>query len=358
MAYKFQRGTAILSGALLQSSNITVSQNAASGSLISVDGNGQGVEAGDDIIINNGNFLIDGTATHGADLYAGAAQEAQITGSTGKHVQLRIKNQAGNTILKMGSAIDEGEVSQGFLQQNASGGSTLAHLSGSGTGLVDSLSVGGQTDIAGLVTVTGNLTVNGTTTQIDTTNLRIQDDIAHIAKDASDLAGSKDSGFKVGTLANNSGHVLLKDSSDDSDVGGTVYFGMFGDSNNTADYINLEANKFYGDGSGVTGLSLAATHTVRTAKTNSDDLQTGVNFVTATPANTALGLPANGDFNIGDIIMVKSYGNHASDKKITITTANAADKIDGQDSVVLESAFASITIIKVSNTPADAFIII
>ena len=35
-----------------------------------------------------------------------------------------------------------------------------------------------------------------------------------------------------------------------------------------------------------------------------------------------------------------------------------ADKIDGQDSVVLESAFASITILKVSNTPADAFIII
>ena len=348
MAYKFQRGSAILSGALIQDSNVTA-QGSATGTLISVDGTGQGLQAGDDILINQGNFSIDHTPNHGLNMYAGATARAQITGSGTTFVKLIVSNDSGDQVLKMGASTGdaEGPSNAGFLQQFSSGGGAhVAILSGSGNGKVASATFLGNLNVGGNLTVGGNLAVNGTLTTISSTEVRIKDPIAHIAKDATNKASSVDSGFQVGTTSNNIGQVVLKDNAFSSDISisDTAFIGLFGDNIAISDFINLEASKFYGNGAGLTGLTGAPTYSV--TEKNSGTIVSGVNYVTADSAVTLTMPAASGEAN-GTIYKIKSYhANHSSVKKITINTASGADKIDEQNSIELENAFASVTLIR------------
>ena len=348
MAYKFQRGSAILSGALIQDSNVTA-QGSATGTLISVDGTGQGLEAGDDIIINGGNLSVDHTPNHGLDMYVGSTPRAQITGSQTTFVKLVVSNDSEEEVLKMGAAnLDaEGILNTGFLQQFSSGGGAhVAILSGSGDGKVASATFFGNLNVGGNLTVGGNLAVSGSLTTISSTDVRIKDPVAHIAKDATNKATSVDSGFKVGTTSNNIGQIVLKDNAFSSDISisDTTFIGLFGDNVAISDYINLEADKFYGNGAGLTGLTGAPTYSV--TEKNSGTIVAGVNYVTNNAAVT-LTMPAASGEASGTIYKIKSYNeNHSSTKKITINTASGADKIDGQNSIELENAFASVTLIR------------
>lgn len=351
MAYKFQRGDAIFSGSLTQVGNISAEDD-ISGSNICVVGST--LSAGDDILINTGDLIVSGTATHGLDLFAANGRSA-ISASADKHVQVSVKNTDDEVVLKMGAAgfvAGDGTADAGFLRLYADGGTTVqAHFSGSGAGQAISLTMKEDLEVGGNVTVAGNLTVSGTETQIQSSFVKIGDHVAQIASTATNIATSTDSGFKVGTQTNNIGQLLLKPGTFDSGVSESVFFGVFGNTVATNDYIDIEADKFYGDGS---NLSNVPSTTAVQLKADGGTLEVGVNYVTAAGSTQTLTLPAASGLSTGQVIKVKSYGAHSSTNKIVIKRSGG-DTIDGQSSIELVSAFASITLIK---TSASGFSII
>ena len=347
MAYKFQRGTAVFDGALVQETALeAISSDIKSAGDLVAAGAGAQVLANDDITINHGDLRMAGTNdVVGTSVQGG---KAVLSSSLDKNASLSIKNASNNLLLKMGSAkaASEGTLGHGFLGVYNKDGNTLSFFSGSGNGFCAALQAGDDLEVNGNVTVAGDLTVNGSVTRLNVTNIIIDDGRAQLKSGASNLATSIDSGFTIGSAANK-GHILYKDGSFDSGVSEGSFFGLFDENIATNDYINVSASSYYGDGSNVTGIVAASTYSV-SAKVHGAVLQEGVNYIATASGSSTLTMLNSDTVSIGAVVKVKSYADHSTTNKIIIQRAGD-DNIEGATAnIELESAFASITLVKTS----------
>ena len=345
MAYKFQRGTAVFDGALVQETSLeAISSDIKSAGDIVAAGAGAQVLANDDITINHGDLRMAGTDDAvGAALQGG---KAILSSSLDKNASLSIKDESNNLLLKMGSAkaATEGTLGHGFLGVYNKDGNTLSFFSGSGNGFCSVLQAGDDLEVNGNVTVAGDLTVNGSVTRLNVTNIIIDDGRAQLKSGASNLATSIDSGFTIGSAANK-GHVLYKDGSFDSDVSEGSFFGLFDENIATNDYINVSASSYYGDGSNVTGIASAGTYSV-SLKAGGEALVEGVNYITAAGSSQTVTMLDSDTVSIGAVVRIKSYGAHSTTNKVIIQR-DGDDTIEGGTAnIELESPFASITLVK------------
>jgi hypothetical protein len=218
--------------------------------------------------------------------------------------------------------------------------------------ILESAGVNGRVDVtvglgaASTVTIPGNLTVNGTTTTIDTTNLTVKD--ANIVLAQGSAGNADDIGFTFGTLSN-----VQTLQTVDSD--GTQKLGSS---------LPLSASFFYGDGANLTGITADTANTAGGYSYNKYDATTsaahnpnGVSgFIVASgsdinnplSASAITSIHLSGAWEDGMVLHIKAPSN-ASSFNLNIN-ASGSDKIDGEDSIVLESDYAAVTLLRCHST--------
>ena len=203
-------------------------------------------------------------------------------------------------------------------------------LSGSGD-----FSLGGNLNIGGNLTIGGDLTVRGTNTILDVTTFSAADKIVQLA------AGTNTSGNGGGlafglTGSNGSGAQLRLNT-----LTSPNRF-VARDGNNNSD-INISASVLYGDGANLTGVASSLVLDPGSAKVDGNELTVGMNIISNMASNVGVTLPTGSSLASGNEIIVKittAVGANA----VTITRAGT-DDIDGENSIVLESDHAAVTLV-------------
>jgi len=199
----------------------------------------------------------------------------------------------------------------------------------SGTnGEVDSMQVNNN------LTVAGNLDVNGTVTTVDTVNLSIRDNFVLIASGANGSANNtNDQGFlfRRGSSDNDQAFIwdesadefaLIYDDSYDATATGNISFDG---------YSNLHVNSLVSENpitEGVQTVAVDATATVASA-------------VVLAGSGSTLNMPASVS---GYMYKLKNSDGGAGTKAITVNP-NGSQKIDGSDSVLIESDYGAIFLV-------------
>ena len=191
----------------------------------------------------------------------------------------------------------------------------------------------------------------------------IVDNAVTLAKMAGITRGSIISGDASGdpaALAVGSAHQFLQ--SDGTDL---AYVSMSGDATLAAGVLSIGATKvtdaMLNDdvASGLAGAGLSAASGVLSVtgnnvalKADGNALAEGYNYFADASSNAAVTMPANP--SVGDVVTAKA-GNLTSNAVITINKGSADHRIDGLEGIVLESPFASVTMVYVV---ADAWRIV
>ena len=243
-----------------------------------------------------------------------------------------------------------------------------------GDGLGLKATIGGDKTFSGNVTVSGDLNVAGTLNRVTETELLIEDVKIILASGSTAFATGQ--GFEIGDGTDALGSILTN----------TIDFGM-GDVNlfdislavsasqvytglvaspsvvignsewdistsHISGNLPVYASAFHGDGSNLTGIS-ADTATALTmavvSKADGNSLEEDkVNYFATLSADATVSLPAsNGDL-IGKSLYIK-LGNLTNDAVVTVNTNGASQKIDGADSILLESAYAAVRLVYVAS---------
>ena len=105
--------------------------------------------------------------------------------------------------------------------------------------------------------------------------------------------------------------------------------------------LNISASAYFGDGSNLTGITGSISYSRRAvnahATASTSDRLIGVSGAAA----IQIQLPSAGDYQAGQYFTIKDESGAANTKNVTVI-ASGSQTIDGQNSVVLESPFASI----------------
>lgn len=199
--------------------------------------------------------------------------------------------------------------------------------------------IAGNKTFSGNVTVNGNLTVTGSTTYIDTQNLLVTDAQVVFADNALALADNQ--GWYIG--ADTSGTPLA------SFAVQTATFNKFVSS------LPISASAFYGDGSNLTGVSADGLQFQIGAPVDAAATATaGVTLVdTAASGAFTLSLPAVTSGNSGKMFVIKNSAQNCGSAACTIAP-NGTQKIEGvNQSILLESNGAAVTLLAVYAGGAD-----
>ena len=244
------------------------------------------------------------------------------------------------------SAVDAG--GDGSFSYNASNGQftytgpsaseVRAHLS-AGTGVTYS---GGQFSIgqavatssdvqfkdiaaSGDVVVTGNLTVNGTQTVLNTATLEVEDLNIKVAKNAANSSAADGAGLTIEMGANDLSFGWLH-----ADQRMELKLG--------SNYADLRVKKLIAD-----DIEATIAEGIQSFNSNASvNLANGtILFADPTGGDVTLDLPAAGD-HAGKIVKIKKAV--ASANNVILTTADSG-RIDGEESIVLESDFAGVSLI-------------
>jgi hypothetical protein len=245
----------------------------------------------------------------------------------------------------------------------ATGAGVFAYESGNTARTSLGLGTSNSPTFAGL-TVNGDLTVTGSLTYVNTTNLAIADAQITIGSGSAAFAngyglefGAMDGGWaQLETATINSDNYLTSSlnfsapivyaptslGTDDWEINSTHISGN----------LPVYASAFHGDGSNLTGIS-ADTATVLTmavvSKADGNSLEENkVNYFATLSANATVSLPASDGDLIGKSLYIK-LGGLTNDAVVTVNTNGASQKIDGADSILLESAYAAVRLIYVAS---------
>jgi hypothetical protein len=257
----------------------------------------------------------------------------------------------------LGAATQDGE----FIV--ATGAGVFAYESGNTARTSLGLGTSNSPTFAGL-TVNGDLTVTGSLTYVNTTNLAIADAQITIGSGSAAFAngyglefGAMDGGWaQLETATINSDNYLTSSlnfsapivyaptslGTDDWEINSTHISGN----------LPVYASAFHGDGSNLTGIS-ADTATALTmavvSKADGNSLEENkVNYFATLSANATVSLPASDGDLIGKSLYIK-LGGLTNDAVVTVNTNGASQKIDGADSILLESAYAAVRLIYVAS---------
>ena len=225
----------------------------------------------------------------------------------------------------------------------ATGAGAFAYESGATVRTSLGLGTGNNVQFTDL-TLTGDLTVQGTTTTISTTNLEVEDKNILIFG-ASDAAGAAGAGLTVGFS-----NVQWKYEASGEKVGGVnaSSSGNIWIASSSAGLVDIQAAEFYGDGSNLTGISADSVLYSVTASVDGSTLEEKkVNYFADLSSDATVTMPGVDNNDIGAQLFIKAK-NLTNSATITINTANGPQKIDGQDSIVLESPYAAVTLIYVA----------
>ena len=253
MAYKFQLGSAVLSGSATYldkidsvAGTLSAVDISGSGKSIHVRGTNAGVQAGQEI-----KFQLNDEIKH---TYNGGETQYVIE-LDGNNPKLSFYKSGSST----GKVIEMAQSSTG------AGGYYLHILSGSGDTMVagwklndsnpngsvsgsGNLAVSSTATIKGTTTFAAGLTVNGTTTSLQAATVEIKDSVIQVDSDATNDAQSQGSGYLFGVASSTSGGQIIYTSS--SAQQRHIAF-----QNSAGAGIPVRAEQFVGDGSGLTGCS-------------------------------------------------------------------------------------------------------
>jgi hypothetical protein len=119
--------------------------------------------------------------------------------------------------------------------------------------------------------------------------------------------------------------------------------------------IGVKANFFEGDGSRLTGISAgtgSGDRVTATAAVNGTTLTAGFNYFTGTlgtaVSTMTVSLPEASAPTVGDLVHLKAPSNCSTTRIITIATSGS-HKVDGVDSIVLDSPYAAVSIVYASS---------
>jgi len=356
MTYKFQRGAATLSGSITAeegldagSSGVSAAGAIAGATTISGSATTLTTIAGTSLALQSGGITAAGdisgsaltmTTLAGTSLAlqsggitnAGAIAGATTISGSGaiSGLSLDIEDAADiNGDLTVGNALtvtnSDLVVSTGHI--SASSGD----ISGSGN-----LYALGNLEIGGNATITGDLTINGTTTTVNSTELTVDDTNITIADGGN--AETAGYGLTIGTT----NAVTFQTKQTDG-------------ANSLASSVPVSASTYYGSGANLSGISADAASGFSLNGYNTDNYSAGAIISTAANKGVHAWENANvtasytfdlsGSYAAGNVVIIKGHGD-TSTYPITIRpNDNTTNGIDGDTSILLESNFASVTMV-------------
>lgn len=364
MAYKLQIGNAFYSGSLLHTTGDVeaAGTNTLSGSGLRVEGN---VSITDDLIAGKGGITIEqaDTVAQSVSIKKGSNTIIQIgndASALDKGPQMTISDNSANALVEMGCDPDGTKVAandagDGFILLKDSSATLMKIASGdgslSGSG---NCNIKGNLHVGGNTTVAGNLTVNGTNVIVQATEVRVDAGQVKIAADHSAEGDLRNAGFVTGFGASPQLEISYQSLSHDAGDGADGLSQKrlkFIDNGGSGQLATLSANKFYGDGSNLTGISAGSYRfTVDERKSAGGDvtITEGVNYYTGSAA-ISLTLPTLSDAsNDGKIFIIKSFNSATSvAAPITITPngSNAIDTLANGVAIKIESGFGQVKLV-------------
>jgi hypothetical protein len=203
----------------------------------------------------------------------------------------------------------------------------------------NTMTLGGATST---VRIAGDLDVVGTLNRVTETELLIEDKAIIVASGSANAAAAAGAGLIVDIA---SGDMTFLYQANGENVGG-VDASASGDifvASGSAGLIDVQAAAFYGDGSNLTNVNASGLEeTVQTvSSTGTISLASGLQILAdASGGSITLTLPSAGSVE-GKMLKIKRSEGSAN----TVTIDTSAGTIDGESSIILESAFAGVSII-------------
>jgi hypothetical protein len=368
MTYKFQRGAATLSGsitaeagldagssgvsaagAIAGASTIGASGLASVGSIAIDDGSTIGTDSDTDMLtLTNGSDIT--VASNIALKLSDGKLELNSTAVTSTAAELNYLDgavTANNASAVKAALIDASNdltvandltVTNALTVTNSDLVVSTGHISASsgdisGSGNLYAL---GNLEIGGNATITGDLTINGTTTTVNSTELTVDDTNITIADGGN--AETAGYGLTIGTT----NAVTFQTKQTDG-------------ANSLASSVPVSASTYYGSGANLSGISADAASGFSLNGYNTDNYSAGAIISTAANKGVHAWENANvtasytfdlsGSYAAGNVVIIKGHGD-TSTYPITIRpNDNTTNGIDGDTSILLESNFASVTMV-------------
>jgi len=310
MTYKFQRGAATLSG------SITAEEGLDAGTAGVSDA---GAIAGVTTVSGSGKFQMGSMALGGTDVTATADELNYLDGATAGNDtadKAAILGAGGSVAFNGSGSIDGGDLLV-----------TAGNISGSGN-----LQLGGD------ITIAGDLTINGTTTTVNSTTLDVADTNITIADGGTPTDGY---GITIGTS-------------------GTPVTIQLGNSAAEVQFsLPVSASTYYGSGANLSGITADVASGFSVTPYNTDDYASssfpgeiistagnkGVHAWADANVTASYTFDLSGSYAAGNVVIIKGHGD-TSTYPITIRpNDNSTNSIDGDGSIILESDFASVTMV-------------
>ena len=395
MAYKFQRGEAILSGALLQEGNIeieegfsfsmheeTIVDTSRNLTVVGISGSAN-LQAGGALTVAGASDLNGALDVAGASTLAAASFSGVIDANSTSDFQGAMNLQAAITVagdadlnagldvagaaslaastvltdIRGTLSVDEAAVFDDAL--TVLGASTLAAASFSGVidanstsdfqgamNLQDTLAVAGASTLAG-ASFSGAIDANSTSDFAGAMNL--QDTLA--VTGASTMAAITAAGAIE--LQNASVQFSgIVDTVFDIAADSMYYLDATDSSLKSRDWASIVA-QLAGPGLGVTNGQLSTSGNDVHLKASGSLLQEGYNYFADIVADAGVTLPAAP--TVGDVVHIKAGNITGDDVEITVTKGSVDHRIDGDEAIYLESPFAAVSLVYVV---ADAWRIV
>jgi hypothetical protein len=202
------------------------------------------------------------------------------------------------------------------------------------------ISGAGNLQLGGNITIAGDLTINGTTTTVNSTTLTV-DDTNIVIADGGDAANAN-YGLTIGST---------------NPV--TFQTKQTNGANSLASSVPVSASTYYGSGANLSGISADAASGFNVTPYNTDDYASssfpgeiistagnkGVHAWTNANVTASYTFDLSGSYAAGNVVIIKGHGD-TSTYPITIRpNDNSTNSIDGDGSIILESDFASVTMV-------------
>lgn len=327
-------GSAAVSDLTIQRSGSTHGLNLDSGGLaVKLSGSGGlGVDAGGVFIALPSGAGLE-LAADGLKIEDGGVDNDMLAGSIANTKLVNDSVTVGTTEIDLGASSTTlaGMTGIDFAASDAS----IAASIGANT-----LTLGGASTT---IRVAGDLDVVGTLNRVTETELLIEDKVVIVASGSSTAILAANSGIKVDIATGDMAFLYRNNGFGDAASSGDIWV-----ASGSAGLIDIQAENFYGDGSNLTGVSADSILYSVASKADGNTLESNkVNFFADLSSNATVTMPAVTNDDIGTQLFIKAK-NLTNNATIIINTANAAQKIDAQDSIVLESPFAAVTLIYVA----------
>ena len=347
MTYKFQRGAATLSGsitaeegldagtagvsdagAIAGASTIAASGLASVGSIAVDDASTIGTDSDTDML----------TLTNGSDITVASDIALKLSDGKLELNSTAVTSTAAELNLLDGAAAGTPANSKAVIYDGSSGviANDFDLLSAGNVTLFDTVGANTLTLGAGTTTVeiAGDLTVQGTQTILNTTTLEIEDGNILIASGA---APGDNDGITIGTA-------------------GTPVTIQIGNSETEIQFsLPISASTYYGSGANLSNISADAASGYTLTGYNTDNY--AASAIISTAANKGVHAWENasvtasytfdlsGSYDAGNIVIIKGHDATATYPITIRPNDNTSNSIDGDTSIVLESDFASITMV-------------